>query len=49
MSSIGVYGIDPVTGTLTPATGLPFTSPIEFASIAIDPSGRFAYVPLRNR
>jgi 6-phosphogluconolactonase (cycloisomerase 2 family) len=42
---VSVYGINPVSGVLTEIAGSPF-SPAgpEPSSIAIDPSGRFAYV-----
>src|SRR6185437_2253991 len=48
-TSIYAYSIDPSSGALTPVSGSPFTvassSDTISALIAIDPSGRFAYVP----
>ena len=36
--------IDVGTGTLTPITGSPFAAGLQPASVAVDPSGKFAYV-----
>lgn len=44
-STVGVYSIDPTTGALAEISGSPFVTAIEAGSIAIDPAGKFAYVP----
>ncbi len=44
-STVGVYSIDPATGALAEISGSPFVTEIFAESIAIDPSGNFAYVP----
>jgi DNA-binding beta-propeller fold protein YncE len=38
------YTIDPSTGALTPVAGSPFTAGAFPVSVAVDPSGKFAYV-----
>jgi len=42
---IDVYSIDPSTGALAEINGSPFLTQASAASVAIDPSGNFAYVP----
>jgi 6-phosphogluconolactonase (cycloisomerase 2 family) len=42
--SVSAFTIDGGTGALTPVTGSPFTTGVGAASMAIDPTGRFAYV-----
>ncbi len=44
-STVAVYLIDPATGALAQISGSPFVTGIDAESIAIDPSGNFAYVP----
>jgi 6-phosphogluconolactonase (cycloisomerase 2 family) len=44
-STVGVYSIDPATGALVEISGSPFVTELFAESIAIDPSGNFAYVP----
>jgi len=44
-STVGVYSIDPATGALAEISGSPFVTGSGAGSIAIDPSGNFAYVP----
>jgi len=39
------YRINPSTGALTPIAGSPFAAGLAPYSMAVDPSGRFAYVP----
>src|ERR1700733_11959157 len=36
--------VDPSSGGLTPVTGSPFPVPVSPLTVAIDPSGKFAYV-----
>jgi DNA-binding beta-propeller fold protein YncE len=43
--SIYGYRINPTTGVLTPIAGSPFAAGSAPWSMAVDPSGRFAYVP----
>lgn len=42
--SVSAFTIDGGTGALTPVMGSPFTTGVGAASMAIDPTGRFAYV-----
>jgi len=42
--SVSAYGIDGGTGALTPVSGQPFAAGDGSTSLAIDPTGRFAYV-----
>ena len=42
--NISAYTIDPLTGVLTPMAGSPFTAGQYPYSLAIDPTGHFAYV-----
>jgi len=44
LSEVYVYAIDSNTGTLTAVTGSPFDAGAAPTGIAIDPSGKFAYV-----
>jgi 6-phosphogluconolactonase len=44
-STVTVYSINPATGALAQIIGSPFVTGIDAGSIAIDPSGNFAYVP----
>jgi 6-phosphogluconolactonase len=43
-STISVYSIDPNNGALTPVAGSPFATGKSPRSIAIAPSGKFAYI-----
>ena len=47
-SNVSAFSIDPTTGALTALTGSPFGSLLDFGlapnSIAVDPTGQFAYV-----
>jgi len=38
------YAIDSATGALTPISGSPFPAEVGPLSVAVDPTGRFAYV-----
>ena len=42
--SVSAYQIDPVTGVLTPAPGMPFSAGVGPLGAVVDPSGRFTYV-----
>ena len=42
--NVSGYTIDPTSGALTPIPGSPFPAGSVPASVAVDPSGRFAYV-----
>jgi 6-phosphogluconolactonase len=46
-NGLGAYTINRTTGALTPIPGSPFawTTAPAFGSMAIDPSGKFAYIP----
>ena len=41
---VSAYSIDSTTGTLTPVAGSPFPAGVNPISVAVDPTGRFAYV-----
>ena len=43
--NLSAYLIDPVTGVLTPVDGSPFATSLFPEGVAVDPSGRFVYVP----
>ena len=43
-NTISAFVIDAVTGVLTPVPGSPFAVPNGVQALAIDPSGRVAYV-----
>ncbi len=43
-STVSAYTIDPVTGFLTAISGSPFAAGVNPIAVAVDPSGRFAYV-----
>jgi 6-phosphogluconolactonase len=42
--NVSGYTIDSTTGALTPITGSPFAAGTNPGSVAVDPSGKFAYV-----
>jgi 6-phosphogluconolactonase len=42
--NVSAYTIDPGTGALTPIAGSPFPAGVAPSSVAVDPSGKFAYV-----
>ena len=42
--NVSGYRIDPSTGALTPIAGSPFATGTDPANVAVDPSGKFAYV-----
>jgi 6-phosphogluconolactonase (cycloisomerase 2 family) len=44
-NDISGYAIDSTTGALTPIPGSPFPADLRPASVVVDPTGRFAYVP----
>jgi 6-phosphogluconolactonase len=44
-SVVSAYAIDAGSGALTPVPGSPFTARLGANSVAVDPSGKFAYVP----
>ena len=43
-NNVSGYTIDPSTGALTAIAGSPFDAASEPSSVAVDPSGKFAYV-----
>jgi 6-phosphogluconolactonase (cycloisomerase 2 family) len=43
-STVSAYTIDPMTGFLTAISGSPFTAGVNPIAVAVDPSGRFAYL-----
>jgi 6-phosphogluconolactonase len=43
-NTVSAYTIDSTTGALNPVTGSPFTAGSCAISVAVDPSGKFAYV-----
>jgi Lactonase, 7-bladed beta-propeller len=47
-SNVSGYAIDPTTGALTPIKGSPFAAGILPTSVAVDPTGKFAYVANSN-
>jgi 6-phosphogluconolactonase len=43
------YTIDATSGALTAVAGSPFATDLSPACVAVDPSGKFAYVANQNR
>src|SRR5712692_5008509 len=43
-NNVSAYTIDSTTGVLSPVPGSPFAAGSEPLSVAVDPSGKFAYV-----
>jgi len=42
--NVSAYAIDATTGALTPVSGSPFPAGLNSRSVAVDPTGHFAYV-----
>jgi len=42
--NVSAYAIDATTGALTPVSGSPFPAGVNSRSVAVDPTGHFAYV-----
>jgi hypothetical protein len=47
-NSVLAYGVDAVTGTLTPVPGSPFPAGKSPSAVAVDPVGRFLYVTVTD-
>ncbi len=47
-NDVSAYAVDPASGALTPIAGSPFAAGNGPDSIAVDPTGRFAYVSNRS-